>query len=137
MPSHYPATSIEKTSTRLNYKSFWTATLLYTLLSLTLSLAGVAQAPRPAPAPQSNKIIVKLKPTFAQTVETEFSTTTPVQQMNIGEGQAKNAHVQAFMQRHSVRRLSPLYPQIIRKRQQHGWSDSQFAEHIRQHFAKR
>lgn len=134
MPSSYPVTSIDTISTGSVYRMFWTATLL---LSLIFSLAGVAQTPKPAPTSQSNQIIVKLKPTFAQTVETEFSTATPVQQMHIGEGQAKNPHVQAFMQRHSVRRLSPLYPQIIRKRQEHGWSDSQFAEHIRQHFAKR
>jgi subtilisin family serine protease len=126
-------------SSKLIYRSFWTAALLLLVLSLIFSLAGVAQTHKPEPAsiPQSNQIIVKLKPSFAQAVETEFSTATPVQQMHIGEGQAKNATVQAFMQRHSVRLLSPLYPQIIRKRQEHGWSDSQYAEHIRHNFAKR
>ena len=30
-----------------------------------------------------------------------------------------------------------MYPEILRAKRQHGWSDEQIADHIRQHFAKR
>ncbi|HLW54739.1 MAG TPA: Ig-like domain repeat protein [Candidatus Angelobacter sp.] len=96
-----------------------------------------AQKPAPSPLPQSDKIIVKLKPSLAHAVEADLSSTVPLQEMHVDTGKAGNPDVQSFMQRHSLHRLSPLFPQIIRQRQKHGWSDAQYADHLHQRFAQR
>jgi subtilisin family serine protease len=57
--------------------------------------------------------------------------------MQIHPGQSGNAHIEAFLRRQSARQMSPMYPQLIRAKKQHGWSDAQLADHIRQHFAVR
>lgn len=91
----------------------------------------------PASTPATEKIMVKLKAGLAQQAEAGFSAATPPGQMHIRLGQPGNARVQDFIRRHSGIELSPLYPEIIRVRKQHGWSDAQFADHVRQHFARR
>jgi subtilisin family serine protease len=103
-------------------------------------VGSLAQTPPAAPVlatGQPPRIIVKLKPTLAQQAEAEFSATTPIQQMHIRPDQAPSAPVAGFIRRYSAHQLSPMYPEIIRVKKQHGWSDAQFAEHIRQRFAAR
>jgi subtilisin family serine protease len=41
------------------------------------------------------------------------------------------------MSLYSASQLSPVYPEMIRIRKQHGWSDAQFADYIRQRFSRR
>jgi subtilase family protein/Big-like domain-containing protein/VCBS repeat protein/FG-GAP repeat protein len=81
--------------------------------------------------------MVKLKTTLAQQVEAEFPANMPARQMHIHLGQPGNARVQSFIRRHSGFELSPVYPEIVHLKKQHGWSDAQFADHVRQRFAVR
>ncbi|MBZ5529918.1 MAG: Ig-like domain repeat protein [Acidobacteriia bacterium] len=107
------------------------------LLAVTYVAQAQAQAPTPLPAPQSERIIVKLRPALAQEAEAEFPAAMPPRQMHIPAGQARNARVQNFIGRYAARQLSPMYPEIVQLKKKHGWSDAQFAEHIRQRFAAR
>ncbi len=120
-------------------KNFRTSILGCIVLSLAFAAQLVAQTQSPAaPAkPQSDRIIVKLKPALAQAAESEFPASVPAQQMHIRPSQARSPHVQDFIHRHGAQQLSPMYPEIIRVRKQHGWSEAQFSDHIRQRFAAR
>jgi hypothetical protein len=109
---------------------------VFVLAVAMVSLAH-SQAPATIAGAQTERVIVKLKPAIAQEAEAEFSASTPVQQMHILSAQARGPQVRSFIGRYSANELSPMYPQIIRVRKQHGWSDAQFTEHIRQHFATR
>jgi hypothetical protein len=93
------------------------------------------QAQTEAP-PATGRIIVKIKPLLAAETEAQFSATAPAQ-MQIRPGHSKSAHLEAFLRRQSAQQISPLYPQVLRLKKQHGWSDAEFADHLRQHFAKR
>src|SRR5215469_2307089 len=109
------------------------------LVLIVIVIASLAQAQPtvPAPSPGPQRILVKLKAALAHEVEAEFPADTPADQMHIPLGQAGSAHLQDFIRRHSARQISPVYPEIVRVKKQHGWSDAQFAEHIRSRFAKR
>ena len=96
-----------------------------------------AQSQNPAAAPQPVRVIVKLKPSLAQQAEGEFTPATPASKMHIVAGQARSASVQDFIRRHRAEQLSPMYPAIVHAKKQHGWSDAQFADNIRQRFATR
>jgi subtilisin family serine protease len=95
-----------------------------------------AQIPAPA-APATGRIIVKIKASLAAETEAQLSGTAPGQPMQIRPGHSRNARLEAFLRRQSAQQISPLYPQIIRLKKQHGWSDAEFADHLRQRFAKR
>src|SRR5262245_42984583 len=82
--------------------------------------AGVTQSP-PAQKPQSQRIIVKMKPNLARELETDFPSTISLEQMHLSASQARGPHQQAFMKRYSVHQLTPMYPGMIRARKQHGW----------------
>jgi subtilisin family serine protease len=102
--------------------------------------AGLVQAQISAIATgqTTERIIVKIKPSLAQETEAQFSNTAqPGQPMHIIAGKSGNARIESFLRRQSALKLTPLYPQIIRLKKQHGWSDAQVAEHVRQHFAAR
>jgi hypothetical protein len=109
------------------------------LLLIVIAIATLALAQPTVPAPSSGpqRILVKLKAALAQEVEAELPANIPAHQMHIPLGQAGNAHVQDFIRRHSARQISPVYPEIVRVKKQHGWSDAQLVEHIRSRFAKR
>lgn len=138
MSSGYKCLSTGKLSTRLARLagSMQAAALGRIVLFLLLVGAGLTHAQSPAAA-QSERIIVKFKPAFAQQAEAEFSAAMPVQQMHIRSGQARSGRVQSFMGRYSAHQLSPMYPEIVRLKKQHGWTDAQFAEHVRQRFPAR
>jgi subtilisin family serine protease len=107
------------------------------LLVIVMVKLAQAQSPAPVTRPQPEQVIVKLKPAVAQEAEAEFSAATKAQQMHILAAQARGPHVRGFIGRYSAKQLSPMYPQIIHAKKLHGWSDAQFAENIRQHFAAR
>lgn len=123
-----------KTHARLRASALMLLAVFF--LSSTFSLAQ-ATAPAPSTTPEHNRIILKLRTPLAQAAEAEFTSTTPVQQMQIAPGHAKAAQVQAFMRQYSAQQFSPMYPGIIHIKKQHNWSDAQFADHIRQRFAAR
>ena len=106
----------------------------------TFVASGFAQAQTSAIATgqTTERIIVKIKPSLAGETEAQFSSAAqPGQPMHIVAGKSGNARVDDFLRRQSALRLTPMYPQIIRLKKQHGWSDAQVAEHVRQHFAAR
>ncbi|HZI58572.1 MAG TPA: S8 family serine peptidase [Verrucomicrobiae bacterium] len=57
--------------------------------------------------------------------------------MHVLPGRSGNSRLEGFLRRHAAHQLTPLYPQLIRLKKQHGWTDAQAAEHVRQHFAAR
>jgi subtilisin family serine protease len=102
--------------------------------------SGLVQAQTSAIATgqTAERIIVKIKPSLARETEAQFSSTEkPGQPMHIVAGKSGNARIESFLRRQSVLRLTPMYPQIIQLKRQHGWSDAQVADNIRQHFAAR
>jgi hypothetical protein len=110
-------------------------------LIVCVALAGAgqihAQTSMPTPAGSTERIIVKLKPSLAVDAEAQVSNAAPEQPMQIRAGRTGSARIDSFLRRQSALQLSPLYPQVIRAKKQHGWSDAQLAEHIRQHFGAR
>jgi hypothetical protein len=98
-----------------------------------------AQTAATVPAQTTQRIIVKLKPSLAGETETQLNGASAQSDkaMHIHAGQSGNARIEDFLRRHSAQQISPLYPQIIRLKKQHGWSDAQMAAHIRQRFARR
>jgi subtilisin family serine protease len=107
------------------------------LLFSLLALSGPMQAQTPVPAATaSGRIIVKIKPSLAAETEAQFSGTAPGP-MQIRPGHSRSARLEALLRRQSAQQISPLYPQIIRLKKQHGWSDAEFADYLRQRFAKR
>jgi hypothetical protein len=96
--------------------------------------AQVAAGPA---APISGQIIVKIKPSLASEAERQLSNVAAGQPMRIRAGQGGTPRIISFLGRYGARQLTPLYPQMIRAKKQHGWSDAQLAENIRQHFAAR
>src|SRR5579871_460094 len=106
----------------------------------TFAASGLGQAQVSATTSEqaTERIIVKIKPSLAREAEAQFSgTAQPGLPMHIVAGKSGNARIEDFLQRQSARRLTPMYPQIIRLKKQHGWSDAQVAEHVRQRFATR
>ncbi|HKR97695.1 MAG TPA: S8 family peptidase, partial [Candidatus Angelobacter sp.] len=94
---------------------------------------------QPAPAkPPSSRIIVKLKSSLAQQAEAQLTTQAGLKQsMDLQSGQTGNPRIEGFLRQYSAHRLVPMYPGLIRIKRQHGWSDAQVADHIRQRFAVR
>jgi subtilisin family serine protease len=109
------------------------------LLFLMMGQSGRMQAQVAAgPAtPTSGQIIVKIKPSLASEAERQLSNVPAGQPMRIRVGQGGTPRIITFLGRYGARQLTPLYPQMIRAKKQHGWSDAQLAENIRQHFAAR
>lgn len=114
-------------------------TVLHLILGIVFAFTAMAQAQSSAPAAtqQPDRIIVKIKSTLADQIEAEFPATMPARQMHLAAAQTSNPRLRSFFSHYSATQLSPMYPEIIRARKQHGWTDAQFAEHIRQHFAAR
>jgi subtilisin family serine protease len=110
-------------------------------LIVCLALAGAvqiqAQTSTNSAVGSTERIIVKIKHSLAVEAEAQLSNANPGQPLQIRAGRAGGSRTDSFLRRQSARQLSPLYPQVIRAKKQHGWSDAQLAEHIRQHFATR
>lgn len=112
------------------------------VIQITFLLVAVGCAfaqTQPAPAsPQSSRIIVKLRSSLAQQAEAHLATqVSPKQPMDLRPGQTGSPQIESFLLQYSAHRLVPMYPGLIRVKKQHGWSDAQVAEHIRQRFAVR
>jgi subtilisin family serine protease len=121
---------------RSRYQSIIGIFTIFTLFALYGSTQ--AQTVGANPAQTTDRVIVKLKPSLARETETQMTGAgQPGPVMHIHAGQSRNARIEGFLRRHSAQQLSPLYPQMIRLKQQHGWSDAQVADHIRQRFAVR
>jgi subtilisin family serine protease len=97
-------------------------------VALTLVRAA-GQAP-----PQAKvSVLVKVQVPFAKLIEASL----PLQDMELLAGQTGNPQIDSFMTRHGVRKLAPLYPNIVKIKKQSGLSDLQIATSIRRRFARR
>src|SRR5579884_614194 len=107
------------------------------ILGSLFFLSGVMQAQATAAlVDPAERIIVKLKPSLASETEAQV-TRQSGGRTQIRAGQSGNVRIESFLRRHAAQQITPLYPQMIQLRKQHGWSDAQMADHIRQHFKLR
>ena len=86
-----------------------------------------------APAPSTQRIVVKLRSTLSASLEASL----PLQQMFLTPGASGSQPVESFLTRHSVRRVAPLYPEIVRTKKTEGLTDLQIATRLQQRFAIR
>jgi subtilisin family serine protease len=108
------------------------------LFCVLFAFSCVMQAQTPADSPKTTRFIVKLKSSFTQETEAQFAKPSQRSEgMHIRAGQNGNPDIEGFLKRQSAQQLTPLYPQIIQLKKQHGWSDAQVADHIRQRFTTR
>lgn len=122
--------------TKLCKSNYLSASVSFALW-LVLASSGLVQAQTTdaTHVQATGRIIIKIKPALAQEAEAQFS--NPAQPMQIRAGQGGTPRIISFLGRYGARQLTPLYPQMIRAKKQHGWSDAQLGENIRQHFAAR
>lgn len=120
---------------KLRYSSIAAGVLLFFLIGQPGPIE--AQTKGAPDAQVTGRVIVKIKPSLAAETEEQFSRTAPGQSIEIHPGHSGSARLDAFLRRQSAQQISPLYPQIIRLKKEHGWSDAEFANHLRQHFAAR
>src|SRR5262245_775257 len=114
------------------------ALLLFPLLIIQVPAAfPQALSITPQPLQESHRILVKLRTSLAGPIEAELPAQGPLSAMTISAGGARNAALRSFLSRYSPDRLTPLYPAMIRDRQQHGWSDAQIADLARRRFPNR
>jgi subtilisin family serine protease len=76
--------------------------------------------------------LVKVRPAFAKEIESAL----PVSQMALTPGQSGNADLETFLSSHQIRRIRPLYPDIVRLKKT-GLTDIQIATLTREKFTRR
>lgn len=106
--------------------------LLSTLAFVFLTSTFYGQTTSQAPS-QTHRVVVKLRAPLAADVEVEL----PMNQLAISAGGAHTAHVQAFMTRHPVRRLAPLYGELVRTKKQTGLTEAEIVARLKQKFPRR
>ena len=104
-----------------------------TLLILVCVTTGTAQIAGVGSATRQLRVLVKVRGTLAR----DFEAALPPSNMTLVPGQGGSARVQTFMTRHAPRRVTPLYPDIVRRKQVRSLSDRQVADDTRQRFANR
>ncbi|HEY2497399.1 MAG TPA: S8 family serine peptidase [Candidatus Angelobacter sp.] len=137
MPSGIPKLSLPQSSVfKPSYRKM--AALLSCILAIILSVSALAQSTGPSPVAGTERFIVKIKAPLAREAESQLpSAAQSGQAMQLRAGQTRSPKIEDFLRRHGALQLSPLYPQIVQVRKQHGWSDAQLADHFRQRFSAR
>jgi subtilisin family serine protease len=82
---------------------------------------------------QTHRVVVKLRAPLAADVEAEL----PMSQLALSAGGTHSSHVQAFMARHPVRTLAPLYGDLVRIKKQTGLTEAEIVARVKQKFARR
>ena len=100
-------------------------TVLCSLIPVPVN-AQAAQQPR-------IRLLVKVRTPIAKDIELALPLAGA---MALTPGQSGNAQVETFLSRHSVRRIAPLYPDIVRLKKEQGLSDLEIANRTRQKFAR-
>src|SRR6516162_2621157 len=108
-------------SSRKQYCSKFAGRAIACAIAFILTFTASFLPAQSTAAPQTNRILVKLRAPLAQQAEAEFPASMPPRQMHILPGQTGNARVKNFIRRHSGVELSPVYPEVIHARKQHGW----------------
>ena len=108
-------------------------------VSVTVALAVLCSLiPTPVNAQAAKqppiRLLVKVRTSLAKDIELALPLAGA---MALTPGQSGNAQVEAFLSRHSVRRVAPLYPDIVRLKKEQGLSDLEIANRTRQKFATR
>jgi hypothetical protein len=57
--------------------------------------------------------------------------------MELTAGNSGNTRIDAFLSKYAARKMSPVYPHIVRSKKQQGLTDLQIASEVRQRFARR
>jgi hypothetical protein len=109
-------------------------------VSVTVALAVLCALPAPENAQAAKykqspiRLLIKVRTALAKDIELALPLTGA---MALTPGQSGNAQVEAFLSRHSVRSIAPLYPDIVRLKKEQGLSDLEIANRTRQKFATR
>ena len=107
-----------------------------TAVSLMMLICGAtwaAQTIGVGSAPRHIRVLVKVRAPLAQDIEAAL----PLSNMTLVPGQPASARVQTFMTRHAPRKVTPMYPEIVRTKKVRGLSERQIADATRQRFAHR
>ncbi len=86
-----------------------------------------------AQPPTAPRIVVKLRSTFAGKVEAAL----PLDSMTLAPGDSGDPDIETFLTQHSVRKLAPVYPAMVRTKKERHVSELQIASEVRQRFARR
>jgi len=103
------------------------AVALFSFVSLVPSAVGTDTPER------GLRILVKLHSPLAQAIESAL----PLTKMALLAGESGKADIEAFLSRHSIQKIAPLHPEIVRLKKTNGLSDLEIATGIRQRFVKR
>jgi subtilisin family serine protease len=107
---------------------------LHVILSVFLLLAGSENLSHAQATITSRpRLIIKLRTQLASDVEKSL----PMRGMRLAQGQVMGSSVQSFLQRHTAHSLSPVYPNIVRRKKQLGQTDLQIANAISQRYPAR
>ncbi len=104
------------------------STLVFVFLTSTFYGQPASHTPS-----QTHRVVVKLRAPLANDVEAEL----PMSQLALSAGGAHSSHVQAFMARHPVRTLAPLYGDLVRIKKQTGLTEAEIVARVKQKFARR
>ncbi|HEV2987017.1 MAG TPA: S8 family serine peptidase, partial [Candidatus Angelobacter sp.] len=99
-------------------------------LFATLNFYGQSASPAPN---QTHRVVVKLRAPLAADVEAEL----PMNTLALSAKGVHSAHVQAFMARHPVRTLAPLYGDLVRTKKQQGLTEAEIVSRLKQRFPQR
>lgn len=112
---------------------------LFATLFLATSLAlypararAVEGVPDQAPGAPL-RILAKLAPSLSREVESALS----IEAAGLQPSQVGSQRLAGFFQGHGIRRLTPLYPDLVRRKKQSGRTDAELAEDIRREFPVR
>ena len=109
------------------------AVLLRSVLAFVfLTSTFYGQPASHAPSP-THRVAVKLRAPLAADVEAEL----PMNRLALSAGGAHSSRVQAFMARHPVRTLAPLYGDLVRIKKQTGLTEADIVSRMKQKFARR
>src|SRR3954470_17417429 len=108
--------------------------LVVTAILMILRITtGAAQTAGAGSATRQLRVLVKVRATLAQ----DFEAALPSSNAALVPAASGTARVQTFMTRHAPRTATPLYRDMVRRKQIRGLSDRQVADETRQRFASR
>src|SRR5687767_4151689 len=107
--------------------------LVAVLICVVCGNLSASQTAAPRSKNASNRVLVKLRATLAQQVEA----TLPIESMTATPGQVTSPALRSFLGRHSSKKITALYPAIVREKKLRGLTDKQLAAAIQQKFPKR
>src|SRR5437588_3148989 len=109
------------------------AVLLRSVLAFVFLTSTFYGQPASHAPSQTHRVVVKLRAPLAADVEAEL----PMNRLALSVGGAHSSRVQAFVARHPVRTLAPLYGDLVRIKKQTGLTEAEIVSRMKQKFARR